>query len=156
MAVDAGALIARVLMDHGISPFSLPPAFYVFFLTLNRFPSGVHRFHCKGRKDAIRYLLHPSTDYTTNVLEELMQALNTVATSGQVLHLGISDAPASVVVKTNAYTKFHALAPFVFYPMSLAGPPWGSVGQGRFKMKEEGEERKLKNGFIRSYTADSA
>ncbi|PBK71558.1 hypothetical protein ARMSODRAFT_973190 [Armillaria solidipes] len=112
--------------------------------------------------------LRTDCDYTTNV-EELMQALDAVVKWGEVLHLGISDAPVWVVVKANAYATFHALARFSvigrdmeceIVPMcideGLAIAPWCSAGQGRFKMKEEEEERKLKNEVIRSYTADSA
>ncbi|PBK71559.1 hypothetical protein ARMSODRAFT_1016571 [Armillaria solidipes] len=47
MVVDAGALIARALVDRGISPSFLPFTFYSFFLTLNR---DVHIFTAKVAK----------------------------------------------------------------------------------------------------------
>ncbi|KAK0236682.1 hypothetical protein EDD85DRAFT_790455 [Armillaria nabsnona] len=138
-------------MDHGIPPFSLPSTFYLFFLTLNRFPSGVHRFHCKGRKDVIGHLSHPST----------VEITRNPSVSSSATH------PESYAPIASVYFTFTGLWPVVGYdvereigPMcideGLAIAPWGSVGQGRFKMKEEVEERKLKNEFIRSYTADSA
>ncbi|KAK7460370.1 hypothetical protein VKT23_009093 [Stygiomarasmius scandens] len=127
----------------------------------------------KLRTDYIDILYVHWWDYTTSV-EEMMRALDAVVRSGQVLHLGISDAPAWVVQKANDYANFHALTPFVIYqglwnvmtrdmerdiiPMcideGMAIAPWGSVGQGRFKTKAEIEERKRKGEIVRSYTAD--
>jgi len=100
-----------------------------------------------------------------------MQSLDSVVKSGKVLHLGVSDTPAWVVVKANEYAKHHALSPFIIYqglwnvmvrdfereiiPMcieeGLAIAPWGAVGQGKFKSKAEIEERKQKNEALRSY-----
>ena len=89
-----------------------------------------------------------------------MGALHTLVASRQVLYLGISDAPAWLVVKANAYAREHNLTPFSVYqgrwgaacrdfereivPMCLdegmAMAPWGVLGGGGFK-KEGGEEK---------------
>ncbi|KIX98651.1 uncharacterized protein Z520_05952 [Fonsecaea multimorphosa CBS 102226] len=91
-------------------------------------------------------------DYTTGV-EELMQSLNQLVQSGKVLYLGISDTPAWVVAKANAYARHHGLRPFCVYqgrwsaaqrdferdiiPMckdeGMGLAPWGALGGGYFK-----------------------
>ncbi|PVI02901.1 Aldo/keto reductase [Periconia macrospinosa] len=96
-------------------------------------------------------------DYTTS-LPELMHALNTLITSGRVLYLGISNAPAWVVVKANDYARENGLRPFSVYqgqwsvanrdmerdiiPMCLhegmAIAPWQVLGGGGFKANEGG------------------
>jgi aryl-alcohol dehydrogenase-like predicted oxidoreductase len=48
-------------------------------------------------------------------IEEVMQGLNSLVTSGKVLYIGISDAPAWVVTKANQYARDHGLAQFVVY-----------------------------------------
>lgn len=83
-------------------------------------------------------------------IPELMQSLNTLITQGKVLYLGISDTPAWVVVKANAYAREHGLRPFSIYqgrysalmrdlerdiiPMcrdeGMAVHPWGVLGSG--------------------------
>ena len=79
-----------------------------------------------------------------------MQSLNTLVSQGKVLYLGISDTPAWVVVKANAYAREHGLRPFSVYqgrysalsrdlerdviPMcrdeGMAIHPWGVLGSG--------------------------
>ena len=44
-----------------------------------------------------------------------MQSLNNFVRSDKVLYLGISDCPAWIVVKANAYAKSVGLTPFVIY-----------------------------------------
>uniref|UniRef100_A0A0W0FVU0 NADP-dependent oxidoreductase domain-containing protein n=1 Tax=Moniliophthora roreri TaxID=221103 RepID=A0A0W0FVU0_MONRR len=127
----------------------------------------------KLRVDYIDLLYVHWWDYTTSV-EEMMHALDVVVKSGQVLHLGISGAPAWVVQKANDYAKFHSLTSFVVYqglwnvmvrdmereiiPMcieeGMAIAPWGAMGQGRFKTKAEIEERKKTGELVRPYTAE--
>jgi aryl-alcohol dehydrogenase-like predicted oxidoreductase len=80
-----------------------------------------------------------------------MQSLNTLIQARKVLYLGISDAPAWVVVKANCYAREHGLRPFSVYqgrfnaavrdaerdiiPMCLdegmAIMPWGVLGSGK-------------------------
>ena len=91
-------------------------------------------------------------DFTTGV-EEMMQSLNVLVAQGKVLYLGISDTPAWIVVKANAYARHHGLRPFSVYqgrwsaaerdferdiiPMcrdeGMGLAPWGSLGGGYFK-----------------------
>ncbi|KAK2837027.1 hypothetical protein FQN49_006481 [Arthroderma sp. PD_2] len=68
-------------------------------------------------------------DYATQI-PELMQSLNTLVSQGKVLYLGISDAPAWVVAKANAYARQHGLRPF-------------SVYQGRYSAMTRDMEREL-------------
>ncbi|OAL38094.1 hypothetical protein AYO20_02546 [Fonsecaea nubica] len=98
-------------------------------------------------------------DFTTGV-EEMMQSLNQLVRSGKVLYLGISDTPAWVVAKANAYARHHGLRPFSVYQgrwsaaqrdferdiismcrdegMGLA--PWGALGGGYFKPSSTSQE----------------
>jgi len=89
-----------------------------------------------------------------------MTALNTLYTARKVLYLGISDTPAWLVVKANDYARQHGLRPFSIYqgrwsaacrdfereiiPMcidqGMALAPWGVLGGGGFKSKDESEE----------------
>ncbi|OAP61686.1 hypothetical protein AYL99_03889 [Fonsecaea erecta] len=91
-------------------------------------------------------------DFTTGV-EEMMQSLNQLVQSGKVLYLGISDTPAWIVAKANAYARHHGLRPFSVYqgrwsaaqrdferdiiPMcrdeGMGLAPWGALGGGYFK-----------------------
>jgi aryl-alcohol dehydrogenase-like predicted oxidoreductase len=84
----------------------------------------------------------------------LMQSLNSLVVSGQVLYLGISDAPAWVVSQANEYARQNHLRPFSVYqgrwsaasrdferdiiPMcqanGMALAPWGALGGGYFKV----------------------
>ena len=88
---------------------------------------------------------------------EVMQSLNHLVSSRKVLYLGISDTPAWVVVKCNAYARQYGLRQFSVYQgkwsaaerdfereiipmckdegMSLA--PWGALGGGHFKPKDQ-------------------
>ncbi|KAL2819655.1 NADP-dependent oxidoreductase domain-containing protein [Aspergillus cavernicola] len=103
-------------------------------------------------------------DFSTGV-EEVMQSLHHVVVSGKVLNLGISDAPAWVVVKCNEYARFHGLTRFSVYqgrwscsyrdferdilPMcqseGLAIAPWGALGRGQFKTAEAFQEEGTRN-----------
>ncbi|ETI24632.1 hypothetical protein G647_04001 [Cladophialophora carrionii CBS 160.54] len=53
-------------------------------------------------------------DFTTGV-KELMQSLNYLVQQRKVLYLGVSDTPAWVVVKANAYARHLGLRPFSVY-----------------------------------------
>lgn len=66
-------------------------------------------------------------DFATGI-PELMQSLNTLVSQGKVLYLGISDTPAWVVAKANAYAREHGLRPF-------------SVYQGRYSAQSRDLER---------------
>ncbi|KAK6859836.1 sterigmatocystin biosynthesis dehydrogenase stcV [Apiospora arundinis] len=68
-------------------------------------------------------------DYATGI-PELMRSLNVLVDQGKVLYLGISDTPAWVVVKANAYARQHGLRPF-------------SVYQGRYSAQERDLEREI-------------
>ena len=90
-------------------------------------------------------------------IPEVMQSLNHLVSSRKVLYLGISDTPAWVVTKCNAYARQYGLRQFSVYQgkwsaaerdferdiipmcmdegMSLA--PWGALGGGYFKPKEQ-------------------
>ncbi len=52
-------------------------------------------------------------DYTTPI-EEVMQGLNFLVTTGKVLYIAISDAPAWVVSQANEYAKQKGFAQFVY------------------------------------------
>lgn len=89
-------------------------------------------------------------------IPEIMQSLNHLVAARKVLYLGISDTPAWVVVKCNAYARQHGLRQFSVYQgrwsaaqrdferdiipmcrdegMSIA--PWGVLGGGSFKEKD--------------------
>lgn len=95
------------------------------------------------------YYVH-AWDFATSI-PELMQSLNTLVQQGKVLYLGISDTPAWVVCKANAYAREHGLRPFSVYqgrynammrdlerdiiPMcrdeGMAIHPWGVLGSGQ-------------------------
>ncbi|KAF2114625.1 norsolorinic acid reductase [Lophiotrema nucula] len=101
------------------------------------------------------YYLH-LWDHSTSV-PEIMHALNDLVTSRKVIYLGISDTPAWLVVKMNTYARQHGLRQFSLYqgrwsaaerdmereiiPMcideGLAIAPWGALGGGYFKPKEQ-------------------
>ncbi|KAF1979306.1 Aldo/keto reductase [Bimuria novae-zelandiae CBS 107.79] len=112
-------------------------------------------------------------DYTTSV-PELMNMLNTLVTSRQVLYLGISDTPAWLVVKCNDYARQHDLRPFSVYqgrfgagcrdlereiiPMcmseSMGLAPWGVLGGGGFKNAEVKEKEGVRSLQVGSKTRD--
>ncbi|EFR05231.1 aryl-alcohol dehydrogenase [Nannizzia gypsea CBS 118893] len=96
------------------------------------------------------YYVH-AWDYATQI-PELMQSLNNLIRQGKVLYLGISDTPAWVVSKANAYARENGLRPFSVYqgrysalvrdlerdiiPMcrdeGMAIHPWGVLGSGMY------------------------
>lgn len=76
----------------------------------------------------LQFFVH-AWDYATGI-PELMRSLNVLVDQGKVLYLGISDAPAWVVVKANAYARQHGLRPF-------------SVYQGRYSAQERDLEREI-------------
>lgn len=110
----------------------------------------------KLKTDYIDLLYVHMWDYTTGV-EEVMQGLHQLVASGKVMYLGISAAPAWVVIKCNEYARFHGLTRFSIYqghwscafrdmereiiPMceseGLAIAPWGVLGRGQFRSAEE-------------------
>lgn len=102
--------------------------------------------------DYVDILYVHAWDYATEI-SELMQSLNTLVAQGKVLYLGISDTPAYIVVKANAYARQHGLRPFSIYqgrysaqardlereviPMcrdeGMAIHAWGVLASGQFK-----------------------
>ncbi|KAJ6781158.1 hypothetical protein PWT90_07869 [Aphanocladium album] len=104
------------------------------------------------------YYVH-AWDYATQI-PELMQSLNTLVQQGKVLYLGISNAPAWVVAKANAYARQHGLRPFSIYqgrysasvrdmereilPMcrdeGMAVHAYGILGHGQFKAADKADE----------------
>ncbi|KAL9599060.1 MAG: hypothetical protein Q9219_004094 [cf. Caloplaca sp. 3 TL-2023] len=117
-------------------------------------------------------------DMTTSI-PELMTSLHALITSHKVLYLGISDAPAWLVVKANAYATQHGLRPFSVYqgrwsaaerdfereilPMArsegMALCPWGALGGGYFKMptgEGEGEKKEEEGGGGRNLPSVAA
>ncbi|KAI0708698.1 Aldo/keto reductase [Earliella scabrosa] len=103
-------------------------------------------------------------DWDTS-LEEVMNGLHNLVTSGKVLYLGISDTPAWIVAKANLYARLMGKTPFVIYqgawsilqrdfereilPMAraegLALAPWNVLAAGRIRTDEE-EERRRQTG----------
>ncbi|KAK7962616.1 aldo/keto reductase [Apiospora aurea] len=79
--------------------------------------------------DYVDILFVHAWDFATGI-PELMRSLNVLVDQGKVLYLGISDAPAWVVVKANAYARQHGLRPF-------------SVYQGRYSAQERDLEREV-------------
>jgi aryl-alcohol dehydrogenase-like predicted oxidoreductase len=89
----------------------------------------------------------------TASIPEIMQSLNHLVATGKVIYLGISDTPAWIVAKCNAYAREHGLRPFSIYqgrwsaadrdferdiiPMcrdeGMALAPWGVLGRGLFR-----------------------
>ncbi|KAJ5536043.1 hypothetical protein N7513_009229 [Penicillium frequentans] len=113
----------------------------------------------KLKTDYIDLLYVHWWDFSTSI-EEVMNSLNQLVTSGKVLYLGISDTPAWIVSKANQYARDHALRPFSVYqgqwnaarrdfereiiPMCAAEGmgicPWGAIGGGAFKTAAHREE----------------
>ncbi|PAV22705.1 arylalcohol dehydrogenase [Pyrrhoderma noxium] len=103
-------------------------------------------------------------DFNTSV-EEVMNQLHHLVASGQVLYLGISDAPAWVVATANQYARDHGKTPFSIYqgawnvmersferdiiPMArvhgLALAPWNVLAAGRLRTDAE-EKRRIESG----------
>jgi len=108
---------------------------------------------------------------TTMSIEELMQSLNQLVSSGKVLYLGVSDTPAWIVSKANQYARDHGLAQFCVYqgewsllardmeqeiiPMcrseNMAIAPWGALGGGKLKTEEQQKEYKEKGEATRQF-----
>ncbi|PYH93411.1 sterigmatocystin biosynthesis dehydrogenase stcV [Aspergillus ellipticus CBS 707.79] len=124
--------------------------------SLKSMHASVNRSLKKLQTDYIDILYVHWWDFTTGV-EEVMHGLNALITAGKVLYIGISDSPAWVVVKANDYARANGLRPFSIYqgkwnagirdlereivPMcrdqGMAIAPFASLGQGRFRTKEE-------------------
>ncbi|KAF4971312.1 hypothetical protein FSARC_1831 [Fusarium sarcochroum] len=99
-------------------------------------------------------------DYATSV-EEVMRGLHAHVMAREVLYLGISNTPAWIVVKANAYARRHGLTPFSVYqgdwnaslrdmegeviPMcedqGMAVVPWGALGTGSLLSAAQRKER---------------
>ncbi|KAI5923675.1 NADP-dependent oxidoreductase domain-containing protein [Camillea tinctor] len=114
----------------------------------------------KLRTDYIDILYVHWWDFTTSV-EEVMRGLHALVQAREVLYLGISNTPAWVVVKANAYAREHGLTPFSVYqgkwnasyrdmegeviPMcedqGLAIVPWSALGSGQLLSAEQRRER---------------
>jgi len=65
-------------------------------------------------------------DYNTSI-EEIMNGLHNLVVQGKVLYLGISDTPAWIVSRANAYARYNGKTPFVIYQGA-----W-SVAEGDFE-----------------------
>ncbi|KXN83117.1 Aryl-alcohol dehydrogenase [NADP(+)] [Leucoagaricus sp. SymC.cos] len=103
-------------------------------------------------------------DWETSI-EEVMRSLNVLVQQQKVLYLGVSDTPAWIVAKANAYARHHGLTPFSVYqglwnvmdrsfereiiPMArvegLALAPWSVLAAGKIRTDEE-EERRRQTG----------
>ncbi|KAF9046364.1 NADP-dependent oxidoreductase domain-containing protein [Panaeolus papilionaceus] len=101
----------------------------------------------------------------TDYIEEVMHALHALVLQGKVLYLGISDTPAWVVAKVNAYARANSLTPFVIYqghwnltersfereiiPVArsegMALAPWNVLASGKFRSDAE-EAHRLASG----------
>ncbi|KAF8968927.1 NADP-dependent oxidoreductase domain-containing protein [Flammula alnicola] len=81
------------------------------------------------RTDYVDLLYVHWWDWDTSI-EEVMHALHNLVVQGQVLYLGISDSPAWVVAKANAYARANSLTPFVIY-------------QGNWNVLERSFEREI-------------
>jgi aryl-alcohol dehydrogenase-like predicted oxidoreductase len=77
----------------------------------------------KHRTDYVNILYVHWHDFITSV-EEIMQSLNNFVRSGKVIYLGISDCPAWVIVKANAYAKNIGLTPLRDLSRALERHGW--------------------------------
>ncbi|KAF6825943.1 norsolorinic acid reductase [Colletotrichum plurivorum] len=107
-------------------------------------------------------------DIATSV-EEVMRGLHAHVMAREVLYLGISNAPAWIVVEANAYARANGLTPFSIYqgkwnagfrdieaeivPMcedqGMAVVPWAALGGGQLLTAEQRRDlnaRKPRNG----------
>jgi len=116
------------------------------------------------RTDYIDILYVHYWDLQTSV-EEFMDGLHNLVVAGKVLYLGISDTPAWLVTKANAYAQSHGKTPFVVYqalysvlqrdierevlPMcrheGMALTLFGVLASGHIRSDED-EERRRKTG----------
>ncbi|KAF6810482.1 norsolorinic acid reductase [Colletotrichum sojae] len=122
----------------------------------------------KLRTDHIDILYVHWWDFATSV-EEVMRGLHAYVMAREVLYLGISNAPAWIVVKANAYARANGLTPFSIYqgkwnagfrdmeaeivPMcedqGMAIVPWAALGGGQLLTAEQRRDpnaRKPRNG----------
>ncbi|KAJ3573461.1 hypothetical protein NP233_g2407 [Leucocoprinus birnbaumii] len=131
--------------------------------TKNMFVSVEHSLKRLRTSYIDLYYIH-FWDWETSI-EEVMRSLNVLVQQQKVLYLGVSDTPAWVVAKANAYARHHGLTPFSVYqglwnvmdrsfereiiPMAraegLALAPWGVLAGGKIRTDEE-EERRRKTG----------
>jgi len=115
----------------------------------------------KLRTDYIDILYVHWWDYASGV-EEVMNGLHNLVTSGKVLYLGVSDTPAWIVSKANNYAKLMGKTPFVIYqgawsilerdfereilPMAraegLALAPWNVLAGGKIRSDAEEQKRR--------------
>ncbi|KAJ3721568.1 Aldo/keto reductase [Lentinula raphanica] len=115
----------------------------------------------KLRTDYIDLLYLHWWDFDTSV-EEVMDSLHNLVTSGKVIYLGVSDTPAWVVSRANQYAIDHGKTPFVVYQgkwsimdrsferdiipmarsMGMALAPWGVLARGKLRTDEEEERRR--------------
>ncbi|KAI0072392.1 Aldo/keto reductase [Panus rudis PR-1116 ss-1] len=115
----------------------------------------------KLRTDYIDILYVHWWDYDTSI-EEVVDGLHTLITSGKVLYLGISDTPAWVVAKANTYARAYGKTPFSIYqgrwsllirdlereilPMALeegmALAPWDVLCGGKIRTDAEEQQRR--------------
>ncbi|KAK7422969.1 hypothetical protein QQX98_001259 [Neonectria punicea] len=115
----------------------------------------------KLRTDYIDMLYVHWWDFATSV-EEVMRHLHAYVMARQVLYLGISDTPAWVVVKANAFARANGLTPFSVYqglwnvatrdmeaeiiPMcedqGMAVVPWEALGGGKLLSTEQRRQQK--------------
>lgn len=131
--------------------------------TKNMFVSVEHSLKRLKTSYIDLYYIH-FWDWDTSI-EEVMRSLNVLVQQQKVLYLGVSDTPAWVVAKANAYARQHGLTPFSVYqglwnvmdrsfereiiPMAraegLALAPWGVLAGGKIRTDEE-EERRRQTG----------
>ncbi|KIW33921.1 uncharacterized protein PV07_00735 [Cladophialophora immunda] len=114
----------------------------------------------KLRTDYVDILYVHWWDFATSV-EEVMTHLHALVMARQVLYLGVSDTPAWIVVKANAYARSHGLTPFSVYqgrwnaafrdmeaeiiPMcedqGMAVVPWAALGGGQLISAEQRKQQ---------------
>src|SRR3546814_15998104 len=61
-------------------------------------------------------------DFTTPV-EEVQRALDDAVSAGQILHMGLSDVPARVVSRAQAFLALHVLAPLALMQLEYSFLP---------------------------------
>ncbi len=130
------------------------------------------------RTDRIDLLWVHAPDFMTP-LDELMRALDDTVRSGQVLHVGISDAPAWIVSRANTLAELRGWSPFTalqiqysliqrtperdLLPMASAlgipVTPWGALGGGVLTGKYSGkampkDARYAKDSFASAYLTE--
>ncbi|TDZ60925.1 Norsolorinic acid reductase A [Colletotrichum trifolii] len=124
----------------------------------------------KLRTDYIDILYVHWFDHGTSV-EEVMRGLHAHVMAKEVLYLGVSNTPAWVVVKANAFARANGLTPFSVYqgkwnvafrdmeaeiiPMcedqGMAIVPWAAMGGGQFITEEERKARDSEPGARKAF-----